>query len=71
MLHKSESFENFEEFQNEVQNQLCKTIKFLRSDRGGEYLSLEFSDHLKQCRIIPQLTPPRTPQWNGMSEWSN
>jgi hypothetical protein len=29
MRHKSESFEKFKEFQNEVQNQLDKTIKFL------------------------------------------
>jgi hypothetical protein len=53
MRHKSESFKKFKEFQNEVQNQLGKKIKFLRSDRGSEYLSLEFSDHLKQCGIIP------------------
>ncbi|KAJ9552749.1 hypothetical protein OSB04_016794 [Centaurea solstitialis] len=38
MRHKSESFEKFKEFQNEVQNLLDKRIKFLRSDRGGEYL---------------------------------
>jgi hypothetical protein len=54
-----------------VQNQLGKIIKFLRSDRGGEYLSLEFSNHLKQCGIVPQLTSPGTPQWNGMSEQRN
>jgi hypothetical protein len=29
MRHKSESFEKFKEFQNEVQNQLSKIIKFL------------------------------------------
>jgi hypothetical protein len=34
-------------------------------------LSLEFSDHLKQCGIIPQLTLPRTPQWNGVSKRRN
>jgi hypothetical protein len=68
MRHKSESFEKIKEFQNEVQNQLGKIVKFLRSDHGGEYLSLEFSDHLKQCEIIPQLTPSQTPQWNGMSK---
>jgi hypothetical protein len=34
-------------------------------------LSLEFNDHLKQCGIVPQLTPPGTPQWNGMSERRN
>ena len=65
MRNKSESFEKFKEFQNEVQNQLDKTIKFLRSDRGGEYLSHEFGNHLKQCGIVPQLTPPGRPQWNG------
>jgi transposase InsO family protein len=66
MRHKSGSFENFKEFQNEEQNQLSKTIKYLRSDHGGEYLSLEFGDHLKKCGIVPQLTPPGTPQWNGV-----
>jgi hypothetical protein len=34
-------------------------------------LSLPFSDHLKQCEIIPQLTPPEMPQWNGVSERRN
>src|SRR6266540_696827 len=71
MRQKSESFEKFKEFQNEVQNHLGKTIKFLRSDRGGEYLSQEFGDHLKTCGIISQLTPPGTPQLNGVSERRN
>jgi hypothetical protein len=71
MRHKSESFEKFKEFHNEVQNKLGKTIKYLRSDRGGEYLSLEFCDHLKKCGIVPQLTPPGMPQWNGVSERRN
>jgi hypothetical protein len=47
MRHKSKSFEKFKEFESEVQNQLGKTIKSLRSDRVGEYLSHEFGDHLK------------------------
>nr|ADB85411.1 putative retrotransposon protein [Phyllostachys edulis] len=71
MIHKLESFEKFKEFQNEVQNQLGKTIKCLRSDRGGEYLRHEFGDHLNKCGIVPQLTPPGTPQWNGVSERRN
>ena len=40
-------------------------------DRGGEYLSHEFGLHLKQCGIVSQLTPPRTPQCNGVSERRN
>ena len=39
MRNKSESLEKFKLFKNEVQNQLGKNIKTLRSDRGGEYLS--------------------------------
>ncbi|KAJ9536490.1 hypothetical protein OSB04_un000327 [Centaurea solstitialis] len=71
MRHKSESFERFREFQNEVQNQLGRKIKFLRSDRGGEYLSDEFDNHLMECGIVSQLTPPYAPQMNGVSERRN
>ena len=39
MKHKSETFEKFKEFQSEVENHHNKKIKFLRSDRGDEYLS--------------------------------
>ena len=71
MKQKSETFEKFKEFQNEVENHCNKKIKFLRSDRGGEYLSYEFSEHLKSCGIVSQLTPPGTPQRNGVSERRN
>jgi transposase InsO family protein len=71
MKHKSETFEKFKEFQSEVENHRNKKIKFLRSDRGGEYLSYEFGNHLRQCGIVSQLTPPRTPQCNGVSERRN
>ena len=54
-----------------MENHRNKKIKFLRSDRGGEYLSYEFGLHLKQCRIVSQLTPPVTPQRNGVSEHRN
>src|SRR6266536_3736598 len=71
MKHKSETFEKFKEFKSEVENHRNKKIKFLRSDRGGEYLSYEFGLHLKQCGIVSQLTPPRTPRRNGVSECCN
>ncbi|KAJ9553546.1 hypothetical protein OSB04_017591 [Centaurea solstitialis] len=71
MRHKSETFEKFKEYQSEVQNLLDKRIKFLRSDRGGEYLSDEFDNHLMECGIVSQLTPPYTPQMNGVSERRN
>ncbi|KAM2549652.1 hypothetical protein TB1_013993 [Malus domestica] len=71
MKYKSESFEKFKEFKNEVEKQTGKQIKILRSDRGGEYLSNEFLDYLKECGIISQWTPPGTPQLNGVSERRN
>nr|GFA05268.1 hypothetical protein [Tanacetum cinerariifolium] len=68
LKHKHEVFETFKVFQKEVENQLRKTIKSLRSDRGGEYTSQEFLDHLKEHGIIAHQTPPYTPQYNGVSE---
>ena len=54
-----------------MENHRNKKIKFLRSDRGGEYLSYEFGLHLKQCGIVSQLMPHGTPQRNGVSECRN
>ena len=40
--HKSETFEKFKEFKEEVENHRGMSIKSLRSDHGGEYLLGEF-----------------------------
>nr|GEU95817.1 retrotransposon protein, putative, Ty1-copia subclass [Tanacetum cinerariifolium] len=71
LKHKHEVFKTFKVFKNEVKNQLWKTIKALRLDRGSEYISQEFKDYLKACGIVQQLTPPYTPQHNGVSERKN
>ena len=71
MKNKHESFEKFKEFKSEVEKQIGKNIKVLRSDRGGEYLSTEFDEFLKLHGIISQRTPPGTPQLNGVSERRN
>ena len=60
MKHKSETFEKFKEFHSEVEKHRNKKIKFLRSNRGGEYLSYEFGLHLKQCGIVSQITARNT-----------
>ena len=46
--HGGYRFLTFKEFQSEVENHRNKKIKFLRSDRGDEYLSYEFGLQLKQ-----------------------
>ena len=71
MKYKSETFEKFKEFRAEVEKQLGKSIKTLRSNRGGEYLSQEFQSYLRDNGILSQWTPPYTPQHNIVSKRRN
>ncbi|KAD2393209.1 hypothetical protein E3N88_40186 [Mikania micrantha] len=66
LKHKHEAFEVFKVFQNEVQNQLGKTIKAIRSDRGGEYLSYDFNEHLKKYMVRSMMSRANLPH----SFWS-
>lgn len=52
MKDKHKAFENFKLFQSEVENQLNKTIKIICLDKGGDYLSGEFQDHLRSRGIV-------------------
>ena len=61
MKRKSEAFEKIKEFRAEVENQLGKRIKAIRSDWGGQYLIRDFKDYLTQNGIVSQLTAPGTP----------
>jgi hypothetical protein len=71
IMHNSETFDKFNEFQSEVENHHNRKIKFLGSDHGGEYLSYDVITHLKACGIVSQLTPPGTPHRNCVSEHRN
>ena len=45
-----------------------RLIKALRTDNGGEYISLKFRDYLDFHGIQHQLTVAHTPQQNGVAE---
>ena len=62
---------SFKTYKAEVENQLEKKIKVIRSDRGGEYESAAFSDFCAQNGIVHQTTAPYTPQQNGVAERKN
>ncbi|WJZ96894.1 hypothetical protein VitviT2T_015540 [Vitis vinifera] len=65
-----EAIKKFVLYKTEVENQLNKKIKVLRSDRGGEYES-PFVDICAQHGIIHETTAPYSPQSNGVAERKN
>ena len=76
MLHlfskeKVRGLEKFKEFKASVENEFKMKIEALRADRGGEYLSNEFQQFLKECGIRPEFTAAYSPQKNGVSERLN
>ena len=54
LKHKFKAFDKFKEYKSMVEKQTEKSIKILWSDRGGEYLSSEFLNHLKGKGIISE-----------------
>jgi transposase InsO family protein len=68
---KDEALEYFKIYKAEVENQLGKTMKRLRSDRGGEYIPRDFSEYCEENGIIHEYTPPYSPQSNGVAERKN
>lgn len=67
---KDEALEMFKNYKNEVENQLGRKIKIIRSDRGGEY-EAPFAEFCSQHGIIHQTTAPYSPQQNGIAERKN
>ena len=68
---KSECFAKFKEWKALVEKQCEHKIKVLRSDNGGEYVSIQFDELLKHEGIARQTSTPYTPQQNGVAERAN
>jgi len=68
---KDQDFSCFMEFNNNMENQSGYYIKCLRTDRGGEYISNEFTKFCQDYGIKMQLTTNVTPQQNGVCERKN
>lgn len=63
-----EAFSKFKAFKALVEKETDKNLKCLRSDRGGEFTSNEFVRYCNENGIKRQLSSPRTPQHNGITE---
>ena len=71
MKAKSEVFDHFKKFKNQVEKETGQYIKCLRLDGGGEYFSHEFNRFLDNQGIKRQFTCRYTPQQNGVAEQKN
>ena len=67
---KDEAVNAFKSYKAEVETQLNKKIKIIRSDRGGEY-EFPFEEICTEFGIVHQMTAPYTPQSNGVAERKN
>lgn len=71
-LHdKASVFDIFKKFKVAVEGESGCRIQCLRTDRGGEFTSNEFSNFCSNQGIKRQLTTAYTPQQNGVSERKN
>lgn len=68
---KSDVFEAYKGFEAWCDTQHGAKIKCLHSDRGGEYTSKEFKNHLRTKGTVSKLTVHDTPQHNGVAERRN
>ena len=71
LKNKSEAFGAFKRYKALVENQLGCSIKMLRDDKGGEYVSHKFDQLTWEAGISRQRTAPGTPQQNGVAERFN
>ena len=71
LAKKSDAFAAYKQFESWVSAQRQKTVKVLRTDRGGEYMSHAFTDHLLGQGTKHELTVHDSPSQNGVAERLN
>lgn len=68
---KSETFEHFKKNKLLVKKQSGRSVKTLRTDRRGEFLSQDFTSFCENHAMQRELTAPYTPEQNGVAEYKN
>lgn len=68
---KSHAFMAFKHFHKSMENNVKSKISILKTDRGGEFTSNEFSQYLMDHGITREMGPPESPQQNSVVERFN
>jgi transposase InsO family protein len=71
MRMKDETLDSYKTYEAWIKTQYDIVIKTLHTDRGGEYMSNAFSEHLQKAGTIRRLTVHDTPEYNGVAERFN
>ena len=71
LQQKSDAFEAFKRFKTLAETEKGANLKALRTDRGGEFTSTEFSSYCNRNGIKRELTAPYSPHQNGVAERKN
>ena len=71
LKYKSEVLATFKIFKAFVEKQSSLSIKNLRTDNWGEYVSKEFKEFCNEHGILHQHSVPYTPTQNGVAERKN
>lgn len=68
---KDEAFQTFKNFRVKVEIETGEKMKVFRTDRGGEFLSNEFTTYCNETGLPRHYTAPYSPQQNGVVERRN
>ena len=68
MKAKSEAFHNYRNYKAWVKVQRGAPIQIFGCDRGGEFMSNEFTEHLVNAGTVRHLTVHDSPSSNGAAE---
>ncbi|RVW42706.1 Retrovirus-related Pol polyprotein from transposon TNT 1-94 [Vitis vinifera] len=68
---KEKAYATFKTYKAKVEKETGAFIRSLRTDRGGESTSNEFTSFCNENGILRQLTAAYTPQQNGVAERKN
>ena len=71
LKQKFDAFQMFKWYLARVEKETRKSLKCLRSDRGGELTSNEFETFYNDRGIKRKTSTPRTPPQNGITERRN